>query len=257
MIREVAVVVPAADEQEHIAACLESITEAGEQLLESGSGVERLRVIAVLDGCVDETPAIVARLAAESPVQVIITSVRRVGAARQRGTLAALSTRVSPTQLWLANTDADSVVPRSWLTEMVQAANEGADVVLGTVLPGAELPQLLRAAWLARHTLVDGHPHVHGANLGIRGDAYIRLGGWNPNLACNEDTDLASRATASSHVHVRCTAAIPVVTSARMTARAPNGFSSYIRHLREERLRPLTSGALADAQGQHEAVVRV
>ncbi len=250
MIREVVVVVPAADEQEHITPCLESITEAGRRLLASGLGVEHLRVIVVLDACVDETPAIVARLAATHHVQAIPTSVRRVGAARQQGTRVALAGCPSTAQLWLANTDADSIVPPAWLTGMVKAADAGADVVLGTVLPGTELPPLLQAAWRVPHTLTEGHPHIHGANLGIRGDAYVRLGGWNPNLACNEDTDLASRAAASSDIRIRRTATIPVITSARMTGRAPNGFSSYIRRLREERLRSIATRPCTDAPSQ-------
>jgi len=81
-------------------------------------------------------------------------------------------------RLWLANTDADSVVPRDWLIRMVDAADAGVQVVLGTVAPDVELPQTLRAAWIARHQLHDGHPHIHGANLGIRADTYLALGGW-------------------------------------------------------------------------------
>jgi hypothetical protein len=51
--------------------------------------------------------------------------------------------------MWLANTDADSTVPSDWLIGMVSAANAGFQVVLGTVLPGAELPAPLHAAWSA------------------------------------------------------------------------------------------------------------
>ena len=33
------------------------------------------------------------------------------------------------------------------------------------------------------------HGHVHGANMGFRGDAYLAAGGWYP-LASGEDHDL-------------------------------------------------------------------
>jgi hypothetical protein len=42
----------------------------------------------------------------------------------------------SKTHLWIANAD-DSAVPEHWLTTMLVAADGGAHVVLGTVLPGA------------------------------------------------------------------------------------------------------------------------
>jgi hypothetical protein len=76
---------------------------------------------------------------------VTITS-RNVGAARRAGTRAALRGRAGPArELWLARTDADSAVPADWLTVMVRAAGRGADLLLGTVLPGPDLRPSARA----------------------------------------------------------------------------------------------------------------
>jgi hypothetical protein len=142
-----------------------------------------------------------------------------------------LADRAGPArELWLASTDADSAVPADWLTAMVAAAARGVHLVLGTVLPGPDLSPAVRARWLAGHHLRDGHPHVHGANLGIRADAYLALGGWLP-LVTGEDADLARRAAAAGWLAICRTAGIPVVTSARRAARAPRGFSSYLRAL--------------------------
>jgi glycosyltransferase involved in cell wall biosynthesis len=234
MIQHLAVVVPAADEEDRIAACLQAISESRRRLLESELAVKRVDVIVVLDACADDTQAIVARFGVADHMHAITSDARRVGAARQRGVLKAMDPRIPAEQVWLANTDADSTVPANWLTGMVAAANAGFQVVLGTVLPGTELSPSLRAAWSAPHLLTEGHPHIHGANLGIRGDTYLELGGWNAELAHNEDIDLASRAIAAPHIRILRTAAIPVVTSARTIGRAPNGFSSYIRHLRDD-----------------------
>lgn len=234
MIRRVAVVVPAADEQERIAICLQSIERARRRLLDSELRVDRVDVIVVLDDCRDDTPAIVARFAARHCVHAITSTARRVGAARRRGALRAIATLAPAERLWLANTDADSTVPADWLTRMVAIANTGIDVVLGTVVPGTELPRALRAAWLAQHHLREGHPHVHGANFGIRADTYLVLGGWRADLASDEDIDLARRACEANSRIMR-TATIPVTTSARMVGRAPDGFSSYLRHLRDHR----------------------
>ena len=245
MIRRVAVIVPAADEQERIAACLAAIDEARRQLLASDLGVVSVEVMVVLDACTDGTAAIVAGFARAGHVRAITTDARCVGAARRLGAQAAIDSGGSPERLWLANTDADSAVPADWLTRMVAAAGAGTELVLGTVLPGAGLSAALRTAWLAPHHLIEGHPHVHGANLGIRADTYLGLGGWNGELSCDEDVDLADRAAAAAEIPILRTASIPVLTSARIAGRAPNGFSSYMRHLRDQH-----------ARDQHSAAVR-
>jgi cellulose synthase/poly-beta-1,6-N-acetylglucosamine synthase-like glycosyltransferase len=227
VIRQVAVIVPAADEQDRIGRCLAAIAAAAAHLSrrEAGIGVE---VIVALDGCRDATAAICATF--PGVTTVTITS-RNVGAARRAGTQAALRRRAGPArELWLAATDADSAVPADWLTAMVAAEGRGVRLVLGTVLPGPDLSPAARARWQAGHHLRDGHPHVHGANLGIRADAYLALGGWAP-LAAGEDADLARRAAAAGWLPISRTAAIPVVTSARRAGRAPRGFSSYLRAL--------------------------
>jgi glycosyltransferase involved in cell wall biosynthesis len=232
--KHLAVIVPAADEEDRIAECLNSINDARQRLLESELAVERVEVVVVLDRCTDRTPVIVSDFSDADHVHVIASDARRVGAARRRGALRAMRGRLAPERVWLANTDADSTVPADWLTGMVTAANDGFEVVLGTVVPGPELSPPLREAWSAPHQLTEDHPHIHGANLGIRGDTYLELGGWDEELSYNEDVDLASRAVAAPHIRILRTAAIPVTTSARVIGRTPNGFSSYIRHLRDD-----------------------
>lgn len=232
MIERVAVIVPAADEQDRIADCLAAIERARRRLLTARAGVERVDVIVVLDGCRDGTAEVVAELARTQPLTVLTSSARCVGAARRLGTATAIDLAGAATsQLWLANTDADSQVPADWLRVMITAANAGAEVVLGTVLPGAELPRALRPAWLAAHSQRSGHPHVHGANFGIRADAYVELGGWQA-LPADEDVELATRA-ADAGLDIVRTGAIAVTTSARLVGRTPRGFSSYLRQLRD------------------------
>jgi glycosyltransferase involved in cell wall biosynthesis len=247
MIERVAVIVPAADEQDRIAGCLRAIQRARRRLLHSGVGVDRVDVIVVLDACRDQTAAVVAAFAHADGVHAIRSTARRVGAARRHGALHAISTMAPTERLWLANTDADSIVPRDWLTRTVAAANAGAGVVLGTVIPGTELPRALRTAWLAEHHPHEGHPHVHGANLGVRADTYLAIGGWRDDLASDEDTDLARRAAEAADIQILRTASIPVVTSARMVGQAPNGFSSYLRHLRDHR--PALSACAGTSRG--------
>jgi len=231
VIGEVVVVVPAADEQDRIGACLDALCVARGALAVARPRLG-VRMVVVLDDCTDATGAVVASFPG---VEVVSCGFRRVGAARAYGVTHVLSDGGRLDRLWLASTDADSQVPADWFVTMVALAEQGADLVLGTVLPGraedgAPWTSELDAAWRAQHLRREGHPHVHGANLGIRASAYTALGGWPP-VATGEDVLLATRAAARPDVRVVRTARIPVSTSVRRVGRAPEGFSSYLRGL--------------------------
>ncbi len=229
-ISELGVVVPARDEQRHIGDCLEALEISRRRLADSHPGV-RTRVLVVLDSCADATPA---RVAAWPGVEAVAVAHGCVGAARATGTARLVtSSRCVAEELWLAHTDADSVVPADWMTTMLRHAELGAQLVLGTVRPDADLDDQLRDRWHRRHVEADGHPHVHGANLGIRADTYALLGGWRA-AASGEDVDLAARATAHGRLRIHRTAESPVTTSSRLDGRAPGGFSSYLRGLRPD-----------------------
>jgi glycosyltransferase involved in cell wall biosynthesis len=226
LIRRVAVVVPAANEERLIGKCLSSIGAARRHLYRSRANIQ-VRIVVALDDCGDSTAAVAA---ASGDVQLVTITAGSVGTARRAGASAVLAGTGPASELWLANTDADCEVPVTWLTSMVNEARLGAHVVLGTVVPGSGLCPAARAEWASRHHLRDGHLHVHGANFGIRGDAYLALGGWRP-LVTGEDADLARRAALTGHLRISRTASIPVVTSVRRDGRAPRGFSSYLRAL--------------------------
>ena len=227
MIRRMAVIVPAANEEQAIAPCLASIATARAHLARSPAAGVQVQVVVVLDNCQDQTAAIAARFPG---VRTVMIRAGRVGTARHAGARAAIAGALPVSELWLANTDADCVVPRDWLSFMAAEARRDTQVVLGTVLPGPGLPAALKSAWLGRHHLREGHPHIHGANFGIRADAYLALGGWQP-LPLGEDEDLARRAASAGHLRITRTASIPVLTSSRIAARAPGGFASYLTAL--------------------------
>ena len=155
-----------------------------------------------------------------------------------------------PSAVLLASTDADSSVPRDWLAHLISRADAGADLVLGTVRPGAGLSWELRRRWRSAHRLQDGHPHVHGANLAIRASTLAAVGGWSP-MRSGEDVDLATRV----EVWARRSAgpAAPLyTTSARPTGRAPQGFSSYLRDLGGRSRYPKAGGwSVGRPRGRH------
>ncbi|MGI8949432.1 MAG: glycosyltransferase [Ornithinimicrobium sp.] len=242
-IEQVLVVVPARDEQELIGGCLDSISDAAARLAASPRPCLCL-VVVVLDGCTDRTAEVVAT---RPWAQAVAVDLGRVGAVRRRGVDTGLSLLPSsPTgpasgagaeRVWLAHTDADSRVPPEWLTRQLTVADTGVDLVLGSVEPDpGDLTQRLQERWHAEHGLREGHLAVHGANLGVRGSAYERAGGF-ASLAVHEDVDLASRVRRTGG---RClsTDLTRVRTSGRASSRVVGGFADYLDALARAELEP-------------------
>jgi glycosyltransferase involved in cell wall biosynthesis len=131
---------------------------------------------------------------------------------------------------WLANTDADSSVPASWLSEQLALAATNVEAIAGTVDVDSfdEHDSFVRLRFRDTYLIRrDGsHPHVHGANLGVRADAYLRAGGWR-NIATAEDHDLWRR-LADVGAERRSVSQIRVLTSGRRRGRAPHGFADTL-----------------------------
>ncbi|MBD7997351.1 glycosyltransferase [Oerskovia gallyi] len=234
-VTRLAVVVPVNDEEELLPRCLAALDVAVARLRAERPAV-RVEVVVVLDDCTDRS----ASLAGSSPFTVVETRCRRVGAARAAGVEAATGRlgRGRPARLWIASTDADSAVPAHWLTHQVALAEAGADLVIGTVRPDFDdLSPAQRAAWVATHPVGHANGHVHGANLGIRGDLYLAAGGF-PGVAEHEDVGLVERAR-DAGARVVASDGGRVLTSGRTTGRTPGG---YARHLREDLVRTAGTG---------------
>ena len=153
-----------------------------------------------------------------------------MGVARAAGVAHLLRDGLDPARVLLASTDADTHVAPAWLVGLLALARAGSHLVLGTVYPRPGLPATTAALWRARHDVGDNHPHIHAANLAIRADAYLAVGGWSP-LPTGEDVDLVRRSVALDWVQIARTGRLPVATSARRHGRAPAGFAGYLRDL--------------------------
>jgi cellulose synthase/poly-beta-1,6-N-acetylglucosamine synthase-like glycosyltransferase len=224
----VAVVIPALNEEAAIEACIESVLESS-QLIEHLSA---LWVVVVADACTDRT-ACRARTALGSCGEVLECNARSPGTARQLGVAAALRhfESAEPSRIWIANTDADSCVPQDWLDQHLRLAEQGIAAIAGIVrvdnVPGhgAEVAQLLLADY---EVASDGtHPHVHGANLGVRADAYLDAGGWG-QLTVAEDHCLWNRIRERGWRLSSCAQSV-VITSGRLVGRARGGFADTLR----------------------------
>ncbi|GAB3460268.1 glycosyltransferase family 2 protein [Streptomonospora sediminis] len=227
MIRAAAVVVPANDEAGTIGACLHS---AAASLAVCGLPAAERHLIVVADACADATAAIARRAGA----LVVETGHRNTGAARAAGMRLALErTRGHPAgRVWLATTDADSIVPLRWVSEQLDYAEAGWDAVVGTITVedwSGRPPEVAAAFADAYRFRGKEHPHVHGANLGLRASAYLDSGGFR-GLSCAEDHALVTTLQDRGHL-IRRPADLPVATSARSDSRAPGGFGDRLSTL--------------------------
>lgn len=227
------VVVPAHDEEDGIAGCLHALAVAVRRLARTHPDVA-VTVTVVLDGCADRTaPVLRAAAAADAlwdtvPLEVVETERLGVGRARAVGTARALASGPSPSARWLAHTDADSRVDPRWLVQHVEAHEAGAHVLVGAVVPDPDdLEPVALARWTQAHPPGSTLGHVHGANLGLRGDVSITIGGFDP-VPEHEDVRLVARARALGF-DVRATTAFPVVTSGRFDGRTPGGYAEHLR----------------------------
>jgi hypothetical protein len=233
VLQHVAVLVPARDEESLLPRCLRSLQRARAELPAHMTS----DVVVVSDGSVDRTYAIAAEILGDSGLVVAIAA-GRVGVARSvAGTLAASRFEGPASHCWLANTDADGEVPSTWLRDQVDLASRGVHGVTGVIDVddfGEHEPHVPRR-FRATYTInADGtHPHVHGANLGVRLDAYLRAGGWAP-LAHSEDHDLWRRLRERGAALV-ADASLIVRTSGRRVGRAPCGFADALAAHNETR----------------------
>ena len=235
-IAAIGIVVPARNEEDRLPRCLTGLDAAIRQLASVEPDGPLVRVIVVVDGSRDNTY----RIAREWPgVEVLRSDAGRVGAARASGVrhlLASGSDAGIPVSgTWIACTDADSVVPVDWLQTQLLHARSGVELLLGTVRPDPrELAAGILAAYRLRHLITDGHPHIHGANLGIRADTYLSVGSFQ-DVVSHEDV-LLSRAVRSAGGRVLSTGDSPVLTSGRSSGRAPEGMAHYLRELADEQV---------------------
>ena len=219
-IRAIVVVVPVHDEVALLERCLTALAAA----------VAAVRVTCVvrvvLDDCTDGS----ADIAVRHPFPLLTVGHSAVGAARASGVRAALAAvaHIPAHRVWIANTDADSVVPVNWLALQLELAAAGADVVVGTVRPDFDdLSDEHRRLWLATHEPGRPNGHTHGANLGVRASTYLAVSGFDP-LAEHEDVRLVAACRAAG-AEIRASDEAEVVTSGRFNGRTPGGYAGYLR----------------------------
>jgi len=188
------------------------------------------RLVLVFDSCRDESVAVAKEWIENRSrrrvfgVSAITCDDRNVGSARRLGCASLLDhwEDQSADRIWIATTDADSQVPRTWLREQLRHHEEGVDVWAGRVaVAKGEGHAETMSRWQREYDR-EVHP-IHGASLGFNGAQYLAAGGFPP-LATGEDrallqslTDVGARTFFDS--------SLSVLTSARPGGHAPHGFA--------------------------------
>ncbi len=213
----IGIIVPAHNEEACVKQCVESLLIAAAHSSLQG---EEVRILFVLDDCTDGTLSVLENY----DVLTLVVSGKNVGRARQIGA----DLLVEEGARWLCFTDADTVVAPDWIACQL-ALN--VDVVCGTVAVDdwVHYGDRMEQHFQLTYTDADGHAHVHGANLGVSATAYIKAGGFSA-VCTGEDVALV-QALKDSGAVIAWSAAPRVVTSARETYRAPEGFGATLERI--------------------------
>ncbi|MCU1367389.1 MAG: glycosyl transferase family 2 [Ilumatobacteraceae bacterium] len=230
------VAVPARNESELIAASIDSIRAAAEELCSPRS----VQIVVACDACTDDTARIVAEIGrSDTRVESISGDWFAAGTGRRAAIAhARRGSAIGPTaDVWIATTDGDTIVGRDWLTVQAAAWAAGDHAVAGIIELHPDTDPRISSTFERHYAIgAHGHSHVHGANLGVRADAYDAVEGF-PQIALAEDHALWN-ALVDAGFRCRSSVALRVSTSPRLRGRATGGFADTLRDLVGEEVVP-------------------
>lgn len=236
---DVVVAIPAHHEQKLIRRCVESVKVAADHAI--GVGVAGRVVVAIAaHRCTDRTAEEALSGLSDYPGPFLVAAdeqSRTVGAVRARLLTEVAARHTLRPGAWILNTDADSEVPATWISELLDrsaAADQPAAIAGLVELTGWAPSELARRryqaiidAGLHTHT----HDHVYGANLAVRWDAYLAIGGFH-SVDHGEDRDLIRRLRDQNYP-VATTFTPLVKTSGRAPGRAGYGLGALLARLED------------------------
>lgn len=177
----ISVVIPAYNESRSLGRVLENLQK---------QDYKNFELIVVDNNSSDDTAAVAASLGA----RVIHEPRQGVGWARQTGFAAAKGEVI-------ATTDADTLVPPHWLSYFAKQFQDNPNLVAygglyklysGPLSARLVFPHGATVLWHIDRLANRGWS-LAGANMAVRKDAFLKVGGFNTSMNLNEDADLAQR----------------------------------------------------------------
>lgn len=224
-MKNIAIVIPACNEEAEIAACLTAVQRSVDELYQAvNTDHIDVKTYVVLDSCIDQTMS----LAQQFNVQLLCCDFRCVGKSRDYGIRHAITQGCD----WICCTDADSTVHQDWLSSML--VQQPVEMICGVVdvIDWQQLSESCKSQYLKHYQDVMHHQHIHGANLSFSADLYQKLNGFKA-LHNHEDVDLVQRA---QHLgaDILWSNLTRVTTSSRLNARATAGFAHFLSTLEQQ-----------------------
>ena len=242
MERAVAIAVPAKDEEDRLAACLERLISLSED-----DRVGSLEIVVLANNCADDTARVAGRYGPRcKAIALDLPSDRAHAGWARRLALDAAANRLRAPGDVLMCTDADTRVADDWLSKSLDHLDAGWDAVAGLArldsreLRGLDRGHRRRLAMIQRHENAVSrlraagradepwprHFYEGGASIAMTLGAYRQTGGA-PTPAVGEDKALFD-AIRRSGGRVRHPTDVRVTTSARLVGRAPGGASDTL-----------------------------
>lgn len=193
---DVLIAIPAHDEERTLPRCVGHVLAAIEHARAEGVAAAATVVVAA-HRCSDRTEQLARAILDAAPVRAVVLTdpdSPTIADVRRAAVAAALAMVTDPARTWLFNTDADSWVPPDWIPGMLAACRRaGAVGAAGMVeVEGWQASERAREAYaaiIAAGVHGSSHDHVYGANLAVRLDAYLAVGGFTAHRH-GEDHDL-------------------------------------------------------------------
>lgn len=228
---DVLVAIPARDEAARIQACVLSVL-AAVRFARGRGMIGRATVAVAAHRCRDDTATRARSVLSTAPD--VTSSILTIDEVMPVGSVRAEVIRQAGTQHeWLFSTDADSIVPPSWISSGLRLAGRAsASMIVGLV----DLTDVSPSVRVAHDQLVragvhaDGsHDHVYAANLAVRLSTYTAVGGF-PAVANGEEHALLAAVSGAGYPVLR-TSAWRVATSGRTRGRARDGLGDLLGRL--------------------------
>lgn len=178
----VSIVIPAYNEEKIISQCLDSLCAQNTK--------QKFEVIVVNNNSTDQTEKIVKKYKDRLPLMIINEKNKGRGWARFAGFKVARGGII-------LSTDADTEVPKNWVEKLSAVLNDQ-DIVavsgpckINDCSPSENIIyNLIQPLVMMGYAVVFRHYWLNGFNFGVKKEAYLKSGGFNPKLNAQEDVDL-------------------------------------------------------------------